>query len=96
MTDVSEAVRSAPVVVQISALVRSQLNFSEVLTVADLQGASSIGQVLAKKYRIGQKVLMVYRGGRFVPKTSSTTVYEVGNLAVVRFVKSLPGLGVTV
>jgi predicted RNA-binding protein with RPS1 domain len=45
---------------------------------------------------VGQKVDLVYRAGRFVPKNCIKTFHEFGSLVVVRAVKNVPGYGVTV
>lgn len=81
---------------QVSAFVRSNLCFNEVLTVADLLSESNAAKALAKKYKVGQRVSLMFKQGRFVPIDTKTSAYEVGALVIVRYVKYLQGYGITV
>lgn len=75
---------------------RSNLGFNEVLTVADLLSESGAAKALGKKYKIGQRVALVFKQGRFVPVDAKKPVFEIGTLVIARYVKTLQGFGVTV
>ena len=89
-------VASSPINVQVSAFIRAQLLFSDVLSVDDLASASgSVPQLLAKKYKVNQKISLTFQDGKFKPTDCIKNTFQKGDLAVVRFVKSI-GFGVTV
>ena len=74
--------------VQVSAFVKSQISFAEALTVQDLLGSNK-DKALAKKFKPGTKLALVYKNGKFIPKDAPAHKHEFGSLVVVRYVKSV-------
>jgi ribosomal protein S1 len=95
VTDVAKA-GSIPVSIQISAFIRAPISFADVVTVSDLAAGASVETVLAKKFKVGQRVSLVHQNGRFSLTGSVPVSHEVGSLVVVRYVKPVQGFGVTV
>lgn len=92
---------SCPVQVQVSAFIRSQLLFSDILDAEAIlaEAIPSIGDFIAKRFRVGQRIPLTYSGGKFTFQgagSSGKKSYEKGDLAVVRYVKEVKGYGVTV
>lgn len=96
MTDVAKSVSSIPVTVQVSAFIRAPLSFSDVVSAAELQSGASVNQILAKKFKVGQRVTLTHKDGRFFLKEAAHATHDVGSLVVVRYVKPVQGFGVTV
>ena len=59
---------------------------------------NSIGHLIAKTFKSGQKIKLIYSNGKFrceeVPV--QTEQHKKGDLVLVRFVKAVKGFGVTV
>ena len=99
---------SCPVQVQISAFVRSQLLFSDILDPQAIQAEKipSIADFITKRFKMGQRISLTYLNGKFICQDESASQaggatpgkksYERGDLVVVRFVKVVQGYGVTV
>ena len=79
---------SMVVSVQVSAFVKSQISFAEALTVQDLLGSNK-EKALAKKFKPGSKLTLIYKNGKFIPKDAPAQKHEIGSLVVVRYVKSV-------
>jgi len=59
---------SCPVQVQISAYIRSQLLFSDILDPEAIQAETipSIGDFIAKRFKVGQRIPLTYTNGKFL------------------------------
>lgn len=87
---------SKPVQIQISAFVRGQIPFNQILNMSDL---SNLG-IQYKKFKIGQKLSVKYiQNGQFSLLDSifkEKTTYKKGELVTARYVGIVKGRGVTV
>ena len=77
--------------------------FSDIIDPEAIQAEKipSIGNYIAKRFKLGQRIPLTYMNGKFVYKATDSASfakksYEKGDLAVVRFVKVVKGYGVTV
>lgn len=96
---------SCPVQVQISAYIRSQLLFSDILDPEAILAETipNIGDFINSRFKTGQRISLTYLNGKFVysgadsaTATGAKKSYEKGDLVVARFVKVNKGYGVTV
>ena len=75
--------------------------FSDILDAQAIQSERipSIAGYIAENFRVGKRIPLIYSNGKFIYKNESSDskkTFERGDLAVVRFVKVVPGYGVTV